>query len=41
MPSGYLPAMHLFLRARRTDSLFKNLTTIVGCNGGVAVAGEK
>jgi len=30
--------MHLFLRARRTDSLFKNLTTIVWMHGGVAVA---
>src|ERR1700680_3227592 len=40
MPSRYLPAMHLFLRARRTDGLFKNLTTIVWMHGGVAVAVE-
>jgi hypothetical protein len=40
MPSRYLPAVHLFLRTRRTDGLFKNLTTIVWMHGGVAVAVE-
>ena len=38
MASRYLPAMHRFLRARRTDGLFKNLTAIVWMHGGVAVA---
>ena len=40
MPSRYLPATHLFLRSRRTDSLFNNLTAIVWMHGGVAVAVE-
>jgi len=38
MASRYLTAMHGFLRARRTDGLFKNLTAIVWMHGGVAVA---
>jgi hypothetical protein len=29
--------MHRFLRARRTDGLFKNLTAVVWMHGGVAV----
>src|ERR1035437_4348553 len=37
MASRYLPAMHRFLRARRTDGLFKNLTAVVWMHGGVAV----
>jgi hypothetical protein len=40
MPSRYLPATHPFLRARRTDGLFKNLAAIVWMHGGVAVAVE-
>ena len=30
--------MHRFLRARCTEDLFKNLITIVGMHGGIAVA---
>ena len=40
MASGYLPAMHLLLRPRRSDGLFENLTAIVWMHGGVAVAVE-
>ena len=38
--SRYLPAMHLFLRARRTHGLFKNLVAIVWMHCGVPVAVE-
>ena len=38
MASRYLPAMHRFLRARRTDGLFNDLTAIVWMHGSVAVA---
>src|SRR5215213_9986125 len=37
MPSGYLPAMHLFLRADRSHRLRKNLIAVVWMNGGVAI----
>src|SRR5258708_19117523 len=38
MPSRYLPAMHLFLRARRFHSLLKNLIAVFWMHGSVAIA---
>ena len=38
MPSGYLPAMHFFLRADRSRRLLKNLIAVVWVNGRVAIA---
>ena len=38
MPSSYLPAMHLLLRARRSHRLLKNLIAIVWMHRYVAVA---
>lgn len=40
MASRYLPTVHLFLRSRRTDGLFKNLGAIVWMHRGVPVAVE-
>src|SRR6185437_16834727 len=37
MPSRYLPAMHLLLRARRSQRLLKNLIAVVWMNGSVAI----
>ena len=38
MPSGYLPAMHRLLRARRSQRLLKNLIAVVWMDGRVAIA---
>src|SRR5258706_14806956 len=38
MPSRYLPAMHLFLRARRFHSLLKNLIAVFWMHSSVAIA---
>src|SRR6202051_1344266 len=38
MPSSYLPAMHLLLRARRSDRLLENLIAVVWMHRHVAVA---
>src|SRR5216684_5850599 len=38
MPSRYPPAMHLLLRARRSDRLLKNLIAVVWMHRNVAIA---
>src|SRR6476619_4807723 len=38
MPSKYPPAMHVLLRAGRSDRLLKNLIAIVWMHSGVAIA---
>ena len=38
VPLRYLPAMHLLLRARRSQELLTNLIAIVGMHRRVAIA---
>jgi hypothetical protein len=38
MASGYLPTMHLLLRARPSEGLFDDLSAVAWMHGSVAVA---